>query len=60
MNKREELEFKNWNEWAEHIAQGCEHMREPPFVSIPSALPKCALTDKVCRYDICPKKKDGG
>jgi len=32
-------------------------MSEPPYEGIPTPLPRCNLTDNVCRFDICPKKR---
>lgn len=37
------------------IAEKCPHVKEHKFVSIPTFLPKCELTDDACRYENCPK-----
>jgi len=60
MKKEDELQFKEYNRWLNRIANGCEHMREPPYIGIPTPLPLCALTKNACRIDICPKVKKRG
>jgi len=56
LNPEEKRQFDEHDKWLMRIANGCEHMRSPKFVSIPTGLPTCSETDKPCRFDICPKR----
>ena len=57
MKKEDKIKFDEYNHWLNCIANGCEHMKEPPYIGIPSPLPSCALTKNACRIDTCPKAK---
>jgi len=50
-------EFENHNNWLKNIANNCEHIKEPEFISIPTFIPKCTLTNDACTYENCPKIK---
>ena len=56
MSTKIEKQLEKVKAW-EKIADGCEHAKEHDFASIPPFLPKCDLTDEVCRYEFCPKVK---
>ena len=52
-------EFEKRNRWLK-LASTCEHIKEHEFISIPTFLPKCDLTNDACRYEDCPRQKEIG
>lgn len=57
LTPEQKREFEEHHNWCTRIASGCENLRAPKFLSIPTGLPTCAETNKPCRFDICPKRK---
>ena len=57
LTEEEKRELDEHHKWVTRIANGCEHLRSPKFVSIPTGLPTCAETNEPCRFDICPKTR---
>ena len=53
----EQREFEEHCKWVNRIANGCENIRAPKYLSIPTGLPTCAETGEPCRFDVCPKRK---
>ncbi len=45
------------NTWADEIADGCSHLKEPEEASIPSMRPLCDITDDICSFSTCPLVK---
>lgn len=45
-----------WEQWFSKIAHGCSDAQKTAPINIPSVLPTCALTQKACRFEDCPKR----
>ena len=51
-------EFHEHDRWVKDTMNGCENMRDSKLVSIPVSSSRCSVIDDVCRFDICPKRKE--
>lgn len=57
LTKEQIAEFEKHNLWLK-MASKCEHAWQQ-YHGAPAPLPTCRLTDDACRYETCPKRREG-